>query len=149
MLGPLLFLVYINDITEILKTNPSLYADDMSPFDRVESLDITSVKLNNDLVRLVIWLNAGLLLSTLINPGNITFSVKLSKLYQPDLFFDNKKIAEVLQHSHLGVKLTTNLSWRAHIVNLRANRAERLSGLKPVARVLILPGYLHPGKRKH
>ena len=121
----------------------------MSTFDRFESLDITSVKLNNDLVRLVIWRNAGLLLSTLKNPENITFSVKWSKLHPPDLFFDDKKIAEVLQHSHLGVKLTTKLSWRAHIVNLRANGAERRSGRKPVARVLILPGYLHPGKRKH
>jgi hypothetical protein len=32
---------------------------------------------------------------------------------------------------------------------LRANGAERRSWRKPGARVLILPGYLHPGKRKH
>jgi hypothetical protein len=31
----------------------------------------------------------------------------------------------------------------------RANGAERRSGHKPGARVLIPPGYLHPGKRKH
>ena len=49
--------------------------------------------MNNDLVRLVFWQNAGLLLLTLKNPENITFSVKRSKLHHPDLFFDNKKIA--------------------------------------------------------
>jgi hypothetical protein len=32
---------------------------------------------------------------------------------------------------------------------LRANGAERRSGRKPGARVLIPPDYLHPGKRKH
>jgi hypothetical protein len=31
--------------------------------------------------------------------------------------------------------------------NPRANGAERRSGRKPGARVLIPPGYLHPGKR--
>jgi hypothetical protein len=31
----------------------------------------------------------------------------------------------------------------------RANGAERSSGRKPGARVLIPHGYLHPGKRKH
>ena len=31
----------------------------------------------------------------------------------------------------------------------RANGAERRSGRKPGARVLIPPGYLHPGERKH
>ncbi|CAB4045118.1 Hypothetical predicted protein, partial [Paramuricea clavata] len=49
VVGPLLFLVYINDITENLETNPILYADDTSLFDIVESPDITSVKSNNDL----------------------------------------------------------------------------------------------------
>jgi hypothetical protein len=33
--------------------------------------------------------------------------------------------------------------------NPRANGAERLSGRKPGARVLIPPGYLHPGKGTH
>ena len=31
----------------------------------------------------------------------------------------------------------------------RANGAERRSGRKPGASVLILPGYLHLGKQKH
>ena len=31
----------------------------------------------------------------------------------------------------------------------RANGAERRSGRKPGARVVVPPGYLHPGKRKH
>jgi hypothetical protein len=35
------------------------------------------------------------------------------------------------------------------IVYPRANGAERRSGRKLGARVLIPPGYLHPGKRKH
>ena len=34
-------------------------------------------------------------------------------------------------------------------INPRANGAERRSGRKPGARVLIPPGYLHPGKRKN
>ncbi len=43
MLGPLLFLVYINDITENLETSPLLYTDDTSLFDIVESPDISQL----------------------------------------------------------------------------------------------------------
>ena len=97
MLGPLLFLVYINDITENLETNPLLYADDTSLFDIVESPKITSVKLNNDLSKISDWANAGF---NVKKTESITFSVKRSKPHHPDLFFDNKKISEVLQHAH-------------------------------------------------
>ena len=49
VLGPLLFLIYINDITENLETDCFLCADDTSLYDIVNTPVMSLVKLNNDL----------------------------------------------------------------------------------------------------
>jgi hypothetical protein len=58
------------------------------------------------------------------------FSVKILKPPHPDLYFANEKISEVLQHTHLGLKLKANLSWKAHIVNIFENANKKLNMLK-------------------
>lgn len=61
VLGPLLFLTYINDITENLETDCFCYADDTSLYDAVDTPAMTSIKLNNDLKKLKSRLNDDLL----------------------------------------------------------------------------------------
>ena len=55
ILGPLLFLVYINDLPEGLTTNAKLFADDMSLFSVVHDSTLSSVSLNNDLLKISQW----------------------------------------------------------------------------------------------
>ena len=55
VLGPLLFLIYINDITENLESYSLLYADDTSLYDIVDNPDTSSTKLNNDLIEIEKW----------------------------------------------------------------------------------------------
>jgi hypothetical protein len=94
------------------------------------SPDITSVKLNNDLSKISDWAKRWLVTFNVKKTESIIFFVKRFKPHHPDLFFDNKKIVEVLQHTHLGVKLTTNLSWKAHIVNIFEKANKKLNMLK-------------------
>ena len=49
ILGPHLFLIYINDLSDNLQCNPKLFADDRSLFSIVEDPEKTAHKLNNDL----------------------------------------------------------------------------------------------------
>lgn len=51
MLGPLLFLIFINDISNSLATNCFLYADDTTLFEVVENPLISSAHLNSDIIR--------------------------------------------------------------------------------------------------
>ena len=46
--GPLFFLVYINDLREVFTTNAKLFADDMSLFLIVHDSRASSVSLHND-----------------------------------------------------------------------------------------------------
>ena len=55
ILGPLLFLVYINDLPEGLATNAKLFADDISLFSVVHDSTLSSVSLNNDLRNISPW----------------------------------------------------------------------------------------------
>ena len=51
ILGPLLFLIYINDLADGLSSNAKLFADDTSLFSVVHNANTTAKKLNNDLVK--------------------------------------------------------------------------------------------------
>ena len=51
ILGPLLFLIYINDLSDGLQCNPKLFADDTSLFATVHNINKATNDLNNDLTK--------------------------------------------------------------------------------------------------
>ena len=55
ILGPLLFLVYINDLSTGLSSNPRLFADDTSLFSVVYDRNTSANELNNDLLMIRSW----------------------------------------------------------------------------------------------
>ena len=55
ILGPLFFLVYINDLTTDLKYNVKLFADDTSIFSVAHNPNECAADLNNDLDRIKRW----------------------------------------------------------------------------------------------
>ena len=54
-LGPLLFLICINDLPNCLQSNPKLFADDISLFSTVQDIIRNTVSLNNDLTKISEW----------------------------------------------------------------------------------------------
>ena len=55
VLGPLHFLVYINDLTDNISSEMRLFADDSSLFTRVEEVNETHEKLIKDLQTVTDW----------------------------------------------------------------------------------------------
>ena len=81
VLGPLLFLVYINDLPEGLTSNVKLFADDTSIFSVVRDSSSSSLSLNEDLSKISQW---GYKWKMLFNPD-------ASKQAQEVVFSSKKK----------------------------------------------------------
>ena len=90
ILGPLFFLVYINDLTEDLRCNAKLFADDTSLFTIVHDPNAAASDINHDLDIIKAWATKWRMS---FNPDpnkqavELTFSTKRVKTDQPDILF--------------------------------------------------------------
>jgi hypothetical protein len=55
VLGPILFLLFINDITDGLTCNNRLFADDASLIEQYRNIDDAIIKVSNDLQFIEDW----------------------------------------------------------------------------------------------
>ena len=91
ILGPLLFLIYVNDIPDNLQSNVKLFADDVSLFSIVNDPIKSSLQLNNDLVKIQKW-SYDWKMSFNPDPNKqateVLFSKKKNEICHPDLEFN-------------------------------------------------------------
>ena len=113
VLGPLLFLVYINDIAKHL-LSCRLFADDSSLFYSAAHIaDIAGI-INHDLQLLTNWAKQWLVTFYPLKTEAVLFTLK--KLdFHPQLVFDNISISFVDNHIHLGVTLSRKGQWHSHL----------------------------------
>ena len=106
VLGPLLFLVYINDLTEDIKSQMRLFADDSSVFTPVKDVQVTHEQLVKDLETVSKW---GYQWKMVFNPDitkqavEVIFSVKKKKPHHPDLNFNGIPVAREDFTKHLSI----------------------------------------------
>ena len=117
VLGPLLFLIYINDLTDNISSQMRLFADDSSLFTRVEGVDPTQIKIIEDLQTVSDWAHQW---KMVFNPDitkqaiEVIFSVKKNKPDHPELIFNDIPVARKDHTKHLGVFLDNRLNFSKH-----------------------------------
>ena len=98
VLGPLLFLIYINDLPDNLTSSAKLFADDTSLFSTVKNLYQSCETLNSDLSLINHWAYQW---KMSFNPdlskqaSEVVFSRKRNKLAHPPIIFNNSQVAVV------------------------------------------------------
>jgi hypothetical protein len=118
ILGPLLFLLYVNDLCNISsKLYYILFADDSNMFVSGSSLSDMCEVLNRELDLVSDWLKANKLL---LNIAKSSFMIMSShhKTYDPvhyNICIDHVEIQQVNQCKFLGVTIDSHLSWNSHI----------------------------------
>ena len=119
ILGPLLFLLYINDLPDCLeKSTPCLYADDSQIFSSAKDCVELNANLNHDLNNVSRWLVKNKLQhhSTKTKLMYVGSNHNLAKIDNEfPVMINNQLIPRVHSIPCLGVKLDETLNWDEHI----------------------------------
>ena len=115
ILGPLLFLIYINDIVEDIHSCIRLFADDTSLYIIVDNPLQAADTLNADLAKIHSWASKWLVSFNPSKSESIIFSRKHNRPFHPPLNMDQQAINEVTSHKHLGLIFSNDCNWHEHI----------------------------------
>ena len=116
MLGPLLFLIYINDLVANITCDVKLFADDTVLYTLVDEHKSSADLLNYNLEYVNEWANKWLVKFNPDKTKSMNISLKrTSNVENHALYFNNKTIESVNSQRHLGVELTSDLRWTTHI----------------------------------
>ena len=115
ILGPLLFLLYINDIVTDIGSNIRLFADDTSLYIVVDDPSDAANCLNTDFDKISRWAATWLVSFNPAKTESLLISRKLNRPQHPALSMHNHQIIEVDHHKHLGVYLSNDCTWHHHI----------------------------------
>ena len=138
IIGPLLFLLYINDLSSCLSTScPRMYADDTNISTSAYDIEALEGQLNLELSKLNQWLKANKLN---LNVAKTEFMIMGSRQRlnaradgRPiNLNIEGKNIKRVDTSKSLGVFIDKNLSWEKHINEISKKISSGIGALKQV-----------------
>ena len=145
ILGPLLFLIYINDLSYGLSSNTKLFADDTSLFSVIHDSVITTLELNSYLSRIKEW---AFQWKMSFNPDlnkqvqEVIFSRKLKKFCHPSLRFNNNNVSQASSQKHLGLTLGNRLTFDEHLTNVINKISKTIGLLRKLQNILPRPALL-------
>ncbi|PNF29254.1 hypothetical protein B7P43_G10478, partial [Cryptotermes secundus] len=120
ILGPLLFLLYINDLPyHIFDGEVVLFADDTNILVTDKNINILQDKIGEVMIQLESWFSKNNLIINTEKTKAMLF--QLNKSYymsEPVITFKNMKISYTSQFKFLGVNISNNLKWSSHIQSL-------------------------------
>ena len=114
VLGPLLFLIYINDITENLSSTPTLFADDTSLSKQIVD-DRMTLDLQNDLNTIGNWAKRWKIKFNPLKSVSLLISRTTEVNDSTTYRFQNHDVKKVSDHTHLGLTWSSNGTWKKNI----------------------------------
>ena len=145
ILGPLLFLIYINDLADGLSSNTKLFADDTSFFPVIHDSVITTLELNSDLSRIKQW---AFQWKMSFNPDpnkqaqEVIFSRELKKFCHPCLRFNNNNVSQASSQKNLRLTLGNRLIFDEHLTNVSNKISKTIGLLRKLQNILPRPALL-------
>ena len=139
ILGPLLFLIYMNDIPNCTKQFYFiLYADDTTLSNTIQIPSLSPIDLNEELTKVYDWLAVNKLSLNVRKTKYVIFHAMNKRIQDavPNLEINGIPLEKVQNFNFLGLILNENMSWKPHI-DLLANRLAKCAGvLNKLKRVL-------------
>lgn len=134
ILGPLLFLIYINDLPNCLKhSNPRMYADDTNLTTTGSSVVEISHSVNADLLNVGDWLIANKLSLNVVKTEQMFIGSdhNLKRIRDtPLIFLNDEPIKRVDTAKSLGIQIDEKLSWSEQIDAMSKKISRAIGGLR-------------------
>ena len=148
ILGPLLFIIYMNDIAKVTtKFHFTLYADDTSLIeplctftDTISNRNSISEEINSELQKIFDWLSVNKLSLNVKKTKMMVFHHRQCNIQDkiPNLHLDGIPIERVKQFNFLGIVLDEHMTWNAHTNKVACNIARTIGTLKRLKRFMPL-----------
>ena len=125
VLGPLLFLLHINDLPSVVSSEVRLFADDCLIYRNVKNKE-DQIALQKDLNLLENWGNTW---GMRFNAAKCNI-MRVSRTHDPKLFsysLTGQVLEEVMDAKYLGVTLSNDLEWSKHIETMTNKANSNLS----------------------
>ena len=129
-LGPLLFLLYINDMincSDILQF--SLFADDSTASHSDKDLNTTLSTIKAEFTKVLDWLLSNKLIINLQKTHIMLFTNR-QRPESISLNIDNNVITEISETKFLGVMVDNQLNWKAHIKHISKKVSKSIAILR-------------------
>ena len=145
ILGPLLFLIYMNDLPDSVENaNITMFADDTSLFRSLKSIGELDMELLPTFTNICKWLKANklslntvktefMIIGTSQRVGNLDIAPETTPYA---LFVNDASIKRVKQVKNLGLIIDENLTWENHINYISQKIKRNVSILKCMSKVL-------------
>ena len=116
ILGPLLFLIYINDLPNASNFfMPILFADDTNLFYTGPNISDLVCQINQEIKTIYSWVKANKLSLNIDKTDFMLFTKKGFSRVMDELQIEGKRIMEVHETKFLEVLIDNKLSWKPHI----------------------------------
>lgn len=134
ILGPFLFIVYINDLPYLVEkiTEIVLFADDTSLIFKVARQQINLDEANRALTKVLDWFTANNLLLNAKKTKCIKFSLPNVKQVDTNLILDGARLDLVKETVFLGITIDYRLQWGPHITKLAGKLSSAAYAVKKI-----------------
>jgi len=129
ILGPLLFIIYINDLALVSEYFHSIiYADDTTLLAKLSTFKSSYVDVNYEINKISKWMKANQLSLNSNKTKAMVFHMQQKRVHIPELFIDGNSIEFVSSFNFLGICLDSSLSWKPH-VNMISTKIAKVNGI--------------------
>ena len=137
ILGPVLFLIYVNDLANVSSDLFSiLFADGTNVFCSGKQLDKMILNMNEELSKLSNWMDINKLSLNVKKTKWIVFSLRKKCLPSQSVFIKGEVIERVNDIKFLGVFIDSKMSWSCHIQYIRKKISKGIGILYKAKRLL-------------
>ena len=137
ILGPLLFLIYVNDVKQSLQySNHILYADNTTLYLSGTNIEILISSMNKDLTTLSDWFRANKLTLNIKKTSYIIFSNKVPNTGNTQVNIDGKNLTLVTSTTFLGIFLDSQMKWESHIKYMAQKIASGLYAMNSLKNIM-------------